>query len=324
MTNQPSSKPSVVFLMGPTASGKTDLAIGISEKTPSDLISVDSALVYRGMDIGSAKPDAETLAKHPHKLIDIRDPSEPYSAADFVEDALKEIEASHAQNKLPILVGGTMLYFKALFEGLEDLPAADPEIRAEIDDLAAKQGWPAVHAELAKVDPITAARLHPNHNQRIQRALEVYRITGKPLSEIHAGQDSEPLSEKYDVRQLAIMPRDRKTLHERIEKRLEIMFENGFIEEVESLFKRADLHTELPSIRAVGYRQLWSYLEGECDLGEAKFRALVATRNLAKRQLTWLRSWPELTILYTDDEQGRTLDMSEMVAQALKILKLEQ
>jgi len=315
-------KKPVIFLMGPTASGKTDLTIALSREFPCHIISVDSALVYRGMNIGSAKPDRKTLAKYPHALIDIRDPAEPYSASDFVDDALAEIKKAHQEEKVPLLVGGTMLYYKALMDGLEDLPPADQAIRAEIDLRAEKEGWPSLHAELAKLDPETAARLHPNHNQRIQRALEVCMVTGRPMSEIHAGQQGQKLDETFKVHHLVMMPSDRKVLHERIELRLKNMFEEGFIEEVRALYKRGDLHPGLPSIRAVGYRQVWSYLEGECDLEEARFRALVATRNLAKRQLTWLRSWESAAILYTDNQQGRKLAEAELVTKALNLLDL--
>ena len=310
--------------MGPTASGKTELAIAIAKQLPADLISVDSALVYRGMDIGTAKPDAETLARYPHKLVDIRDPADAYSAADFVDDALIAIDAAHQQGRVPILVGGSMLYFKALFEGLDDLPAANVQIRAEIEQRAEREGWPALHAELQKVDSATAARLHPHHNQRIQRALEVYRLTGKSMTEIHAQQQQQRLSKRFDVRQLAIMPSDRKILHERIKNRLDAMFKAGFVDEVRTMYERNDLHRELPSVRAVGYRQLWSYFDSEYDFEEAQFRALVATRNLAKRQLTWLRSWPKLTILYTDDACGGTVKTTDFVGQALKNLNLDQ
>ena len=310
--------------MGPTASGKTELAIEIAKQLPTDLISVDSALVYKGMDIGTAKPDAETLARYPHKLVDIRDPADAYSAADFVDDALIAIDTAHQQGRVPILVGGSMLYFKALFEGLDDLPAANAQIRAEIEKRAEREGWPALHAELQKVDPATAARLHPHHNQRIQRALEVYRLTGKSMTEIHAQQQQQKLSKKFDVRQLAIMPSDRKILHERIKNRLDAMFKAGFVDEVRAMYERNDLHGELPSVRAVGYRQLWSYFDSEYDIEEAQFRALVATRNLAKRQLTWLRSWPKLTILYTDDASGGTVKTTDFVGQALKNLNLNQ
>lgn len=308
--------------MGPTASGKTDLAVALAEALPCRLISVDSALVYRGMDVGTAKPDRETLAKYPHALIDILDPAEPYSASDFAEDALCEIEQAHEQNQLPILVGGTMLYYKALMEGLDELPAANPDIRARIDARAEVEGWPKLHSELAKIDPQAAARLHPNHSQRIQRALEVYEITGRSISDIHAGQKNRRLDELYDVYQMAIMPRDRKTLHERIELRLNKMFDEGFLEEVESLYGRGDLNAELPSIRAVGYRQVWNYLEGVYELNEARYRALVATRNLAKRQLTWLRGWEAMPILYTDNEQGRKLPVTELVTRALNLFDL--
>ena len=316
------SKKPVCFLMGPTASGKTDLAVALAEALPCRLISVDSALVYRGMDVGTAKPDRETLAKYPHALIDILDPAEPYSASDFAEDALCEIEQAHEQNQLPILVGGTMLYYKALMEGLDELPAANPDIRARIDARAEVEGWPKLHSELAKIDPQAAARLHPNHSQRIQRALEVYEITGRSISDIHAGQKNRRLDELYDVYQMAIMPRDRKTLHERIELRLNKMFDEGFLEEVESLYGRGDLNAELPSIRAVGYRQVWNYLEGVYELNEARYRALVATRNLAKRQLTWLRGWEAMPILYTDNEQGRKLPVTELVTRALNLFDL--
>ena len=290
---------------------------------PSELISVDSALVYRGMNIGGAKPTPEVLKKYPHRLVDIRDPVDAYSAADFVSDAKKAIVEIVAADKTPILVGGTTLYFKALVEGLDGLPPANRTIRNDLEQRAVKYGWPALHAELETVDPETAAGLHPNHSQRIQRALEVYRLTGKTLSEVYASQQPSDFSERCDIRQLAIMPRDRKTLHERIQKRLDGMFEDGFIEEVRGLHDRGDLHTELPSVRAVGYRQLWSYFDNEQDLDEAKFRALVATRNLAKRQLTWLRSWPDLPILYTDSHET-TLTMPDIISQALKLLNLNQ
>lgn len=324
-------RPTVIFVMGPTASGKTDLAIELSKIIPSELISVDSALVYRGMDIGSAKPDAETLKAHPHRLVDIRDPADAYSAADFLSDAQIAIDEIISAGRTPILVGGTTLYFKSLIEGLGGLPPANKEIRADIEARAAKEGWPALHEELSELDPQTAARLHPNHNQRIQRALEVYQLTGKTLSEIHDLQQTSEFMDKYDLRQLAMMPSERKTLHERIEKRLDMMFEKGFVEEVKVMHDRNDLHTELPSVRAVGYRQLWSFFDNEYDLKEAKFRSLVATRNLAKRQLTWLRSWPDLPILYTDkpelackDRQETSLNMSDIVVHALKLLNLDQ
>lgn len=316
-------KKTIIFILGPTASGKTDLAIELSRIIPSELISVDSALVYKGMDIGSAKPDPETLKVYPHRLVDIRDPTDAYSAADFVADAQAAIDEIIDAGKIPILVGGTTLYFKALIEGLEGLPPANNAIRTQIEARAEEEGWPALHKALAEVDPQTAERLHPNHNQRIQRALEVYQLTGKTLTEIHDSQGISEFIDKYDLRQLAIMPNDRKILHERIEIRLERMFESGFFEEVKAMYERGDLHTELPSVRAVGYRQLWSFFDDEYDLEEAKFRALVATRNLAKRQLTWLRSWPDLSVLYTDGHET-PLSMSDIVSQALKLLNLNQ
>lgn len=278
--------------MGPTAAGKTDLALALSERLPCDLISVDSALVYRGLDIGSAKPDAQTLARYPHQLIDICDPSEPYSAAQFRRDALAAMAKSAEAGRIPLLVGGTMLYFKALLEGLAEMPAADAKTRAEISALAAEQGWPTVHAALAKVDPQSAERIHPNHSQRVSRALEVYRLSGVTMTEWQARQSIQVLP--YKVCQFAIAPPDRSVLHARIEQRLRQMFAAGFVDEVAGLKARGDLHADLPSIRAVGYRQVWGYLDGEYDEAAAFERALIATRQLAKRQLTWLRGWEDL------------------------------
>lgn len=278
--------------MGPTASGKTDLAMAISDVLPCDLISVDSALVYRGLDIGSAKPDADTLRRYPHALVDICDPSQPYSAADFRRDALAAMAESVARGRIPLLVGGTMLYFKALLEGLAAMPAADPEVRAAIEALAAEQGWPAVHAELEHVDPLAASRIHPNHSQRLSRALEVYRVSGVPISEWQARQAAE--RPPYRFLQLAIAPQDRQLLHRRIEARLHAMFAGGFVDEVRALRARGDLHDELPAVRAVGYRQVWQYLAGRWDRDEAFERALIASRQLAKRQMTWLRGWDNL------------------------------
>ena len=315
------SKPPVIFLLGPTASGKTDLAMGLCEHLSVELISVDSAQVYCGMDIGTAKPDAGTLRRFPHRLIDIRDPAESYSAADFVADALREIQNIHARGKTPLLVGGTMLYFKALLDGLDDLPSSDPAIRAEIEAQAEAEGWPALHAELNRVDPVAAARLHPNHSRRIQRALEVFRITGVPLSEIQAAQQPTGFRQRFDLRQIAVTPADRALLHHRIELRLGHMFEQGIVEEVRSLYQRGDLHAELPSIRAVGYRQLWSFLSGEIELDEAKYRSLVATRKLAKRQLTWLRSWSTLSVLCADRSR-QMKSTSELTLEALKLINL--
>lgn len=290
--------PPAIFLMGPTASGKTDLAIELSQRYPCDLISVDSALVYRGMDIGSAKPSAEEQARAPHRLIDIRDPAVAYSAAEFREDALREMAEIAAVGRIPLLVGGTMLYFKALFEGLADMPETDLAVRQQIEQQAIEQGWPALHAELAQVDPESAARIHPNHSQRIERALNVFRTTGQTMTALHQRQQSQPFP--YRTLQMAIAPLDRQVLHQRIERRFQLMVEQGFIDEVKALRARPDLHLDLPSMRAVGYRQIWEYLEGQLSLPEAIERGIIATRQLAKRQFTWLRNWPEVRWIHTD------------------------
>ena len=281
--------------MGPTASGKTDLALALSDCLDVDLISVDSALVYRGLDIGSAKPDAATLAQYPHQLVDICDPTEAYSAARFRRDALKAMERSVEAGRIPLLVGGTMLYYKALLDGLADMPSADQAVRDEINALADADGWPAVHAELARVDPDSAARIHPNHSQRLSRALEVYRISGKTLSQWQQEQGKAVLP--FRLYQYAVAPAEREVLHQRIALRLRQMFDGGFVDEVRGLMARGDLHEDLPAMRAVGYRQVWQHLRGECDLETAFERALIASRQLAKRQLTWLRGWPELNWL---------------------------
>ncbi|MGB7996614.1 MAG: tRNA (adenosine(37)-N6)-dimethylallyltransferase MiaA [Photobacterium halotolerans] len=292
------SLPQAIFLMGPTASGKTDLAIRLRQQLPVELISVDSALIYRDMDIGTAKPDAAELAQAPHRLIDIRDPSQSYSAADFREDALKEMADIVAAGRIPLLVGGTMLYFKALLEGLSPLPQADPAIRAEIEQQAREQGWLALHEELQQIDPVSATRIHPNDPQRLSRALEVFRISGKTLTELTQTQ-GETLP--YQVHQFAITPMDRAILHQRIEQRFDKMIKAGFEQEVRVLYERGDLHPDLPSVRCVGYRQMWDYFDGNCTLDEAVFRGICATRQLAKRQITWLRSWKALTWLDSSD-----------------------
>jgi tRNA dimethylallyltransferase len=315
--------PRVIFLMGPTASGKTDLAIAMRKHLPVELISVDSTLVYRGMDIGTAKPTAEELIAAPHRLIDIRDPSEPYSAADFCADAEREIEAIVAEGKTPLLVGGTMLYFKALLDGLADMPAADAEVRAQIEQVANEWGWPAVHAELAKVDPETAAEIHPNHSQRLSRALEVYRVSGKTMSELRRTQTQQcgtPFCERYAVVQIAIAPHDRSVLHARIAQRFQRMMEQGLIDEVSRLHQRADLHPDLPAMRAVGYRQVWDYLDGVLTQDEMIERGIIATRQLAKRQFTWLRGWRDLCWLYTDDLQGISRSREEILECALNFV----
>ena len=286
--------------MGPTASGKTAFAMELYDKYPIDIISVDSALIYRGMDIGSAKPTKQEQQKYPHKLIDICDPAESYSAANFRHDAIEEIEKSLSNGRTPLLVGGTMLYFKALIEGLSPLPAADSEIRQQIEEKANKLGWQAIHEELKKVDPVSAQRIHPNDPQRLNRALEVYLISGKSLTEL-TQESGEALP--YDIMQLAIMPEDRAELHQRIEQRFLQMLDQGFEEEVKTLMQRSDLHTNLPSIRCVGYRQMWEYLNGGTSYDEMVFKGICATRQLAKRQITWLRGWKQpITWLNQDNK----------------------
>lgn len=279
--------PTVIFIMGPTAAGKTDLAVACVEQFGCELISVDSALVYRDMNIGTAKPDAETLARAPHKLIDIIDPTESYSAANFREDALREINSSLSRGKTPVLVGGTMLYYKALQQGLSELPAADESVRAQLEADAAAHGWQVMHERLAAIDPVSAERIHPNDPQRIQRALEVYEISGKTLSDFWQQQTSQALP--YNLVKIAFFPEDRDLLKQRIAQRFHQMLELGFIDEVEALRKRGDLHLQLPSMRCVGYRQAWEHLDGLMSYEEMVERAIIATRQLAKRQLTWLR-----------------------------------
>ena len=274
--------------MGPTASGKTDLAIQLRQQLPVEVISVDSALIYRGMDIGTAKPSKAELALAPHRLINICDPAESYSAANFRTDALREMQEISAQGKIPLLVGGTMLYYKALLEGLSPLPSADEKVRSEIEAKAALIGWGGLHQELSKIDPISAQRINPNDSQRINRALEVFYLTGKTLTELTA-QKGEALP--YDILQFAIAPEQREVLHLRIEQRFHKMIELGFQQEVEKLYRRPDLNENLPSIRCVGYRQMWEYLRGDYDHDEMVFRGICATRQLAKRQITWLRGW---------------------------------
>lgn len=283
------AKPRVLFIMGPTASGKTDLGLRLAAHRDVALISVDSALIYRQMDIGTAKPDAQTLRQYPHALIDILDPTEAYSAADFVEDATREIENALEQNKLPVLVGGTILYFKALAEGLAKLPEANPELRAQLEAEAAEKGWPAMHAKLSDLDPLSGTRLKPLDSQRIQRALEVVLLTGRSIESFWQEQAEKVLP--WDLLPLALMPMDRAELHRRIALRYDLMLEQGFKAEVETLRARGDLHLGLPSMRCVGYRQMWQHLDGELTESEMVDKAVVATRQLAKRQMTWLRGW---------------------------------
>lgn len=301
ITNQ-MKRPLAIFLMGPTASGKTDLAIALRQTLPVEVISVDSALIYRGMDIGTAKPSSAELTLAPHRLIDILDPSESYSAMNFREDALREMAEITAQGKIPLLVGGTMLYYKALLEGLSPLPSADPEIRAEIERKAEQIGWAGLHQELLKIDPLAGQRINPNDSQRINRALEVFYISGKTMTELTV-QQGETLP--YDLLQFAIAPQDRAVLHQRIEQRFHKMIAQGFQQEVERLYQRDDLHIDLPSIRCVGYRQMWEFLQGEISLDEAIYKGICATRQLAKRQITWLRGWQsELIWLDSLDPEG--------------------
>lgn len=289
-----SSLPKAICLMGPTASGKTDLAIFLTEHFPVDIISVDSALVYRGLNIGSAKPSVEELAKAPHRLLDVVDPLEVYSAARFRKDALKEMAAITEAGRIPLLVGGTMLYFRALLDGLSKLPESDEATRKKLEQQAKEIGWEKMHQRLAEVDAEAAKRIHPNDPQRISRALEVYEMTGKPMSQLQKEKKAEPLA--YDVLKLALIPSERAILHQRIEKRFALMLEQGLIDEVKTLLDRGDLHEDLPAIRAVGYRQVWDYLHGRMDYTEMQERGVIATRQLAKRQLTWLRSEKDLTI----------------------------
>lgn len=299
--------PKAVFLMGPTASGKTALAVSLSQTKKFEIISVDSALIYRGMDIGTAKPDASTLALAPHRLLDIRDPKEIYSAADFRKDALREMTEITANGRIPLLVGGTMLYFKVLLEGLSPLPPANLTIRSELEQEALVKGWKALHDRLAQVDPEAAERIHPNDPQRLIRALEVFRISGKNLTELtQTAGDALP----YQVSQFAIAPDNRATLHQRIKARFMLMLSAGFEQEVALLYARGDLTPNLPSLRSVGYRQMWSYLAGEIAYEEMIFKGICATRQLAKRQMTWLRGW----------DRVNWLD-SEKPEQALKLIK---
>lgn len=293
-------KPTVLCLMGPTASGKTALAMRLADTRSCSLISVDSALIYRGMDIGTGKPSAEELAQHPHQLIDICDPSESYSAARFRHDALAAIEQAVNANKLPVLVGGTMLYFKALIEGIADLPDAEPALRARLEQQRQQQGLLALYVRLQQLDPAAAERISANDPQRILRALEVIELTGKPMTELWAHQT--PATQPYHYVQVALLP-DRAWLHRRIAMRLDVMLAAGFVEEVKALKARPDLHAELPSIRCVGYRQIWDFLDGACNEQEMRERALAATRQLAKRQYTWLRKWP-LDLLLDENSEN--------------------
>ncbi|SER05414.1 tRNA dimethylallyltransferase [Amphritea atlantica] len=284
--------PPAIFLMGPTASGKTDLAMALCDRLPCDIISVDSAMIYREMNIGTATPDAEFLSRYPHRLVNILDPAESYSAADFRTDALREMAEITAAGRIPLLVGGTMLYYQALLKGLATLPQADQSIRERLVKEAEQSGWEALHQRLQQVDPVAAQRIHPNDPQRMQRALEVYELTGRSMTELWQEQESQRLP--YRVTQLCVMPGERKTLHERIEQRFHIMLEQGFEAEVRALWERGDLNLQMPSVRCVGYRQMWEYFEGVWDYPTMIEKGVIATRQLAKRQVTWLRSWDNL------------------------------
>jgi len=320
-------KPPAIFLMGPTASGKTDLAMRLQDALNCELISVDSALIYKDMDIGTAKPSAEELADYPHHLVDIIDPGQSYSVAEFCQNAFALMEDITTRGKIPLLVGGTMMYFRALIYGLGDLPSASPEIRAEIDKDAEEHGWAYVHQQLAEVDPESAQRINPNDPQRIQRALEVFRASGVTMTEHRrieqAKKSSDPIADfPYNLLQIAIAPEDRAVLHKRIEQRFIAMCKSGFEDEVKALKARGDLHLDMPSMRSVGYRQMWQYLDGDYDYDEMLYKGIVATRQLAKRQLTWLRGWQGLNWIYTSDKQ-HALDKSELIdfmtGEALKI-----
>lgn len=313
------SKPPAIFIMGPTASGKTDLAIALRARLPVEIISVDSAQIYRTMDIGSAKVDASVLKEHPHALIDIRDPSEVYSVADFVEDAKQHMKDISDRGNIPLLVGGTMMYFKLLFEGLSDLPEADAVVRNKIVKRANEVGWERLHEELMQLDPKTANKLHPNHSQRIQRALEVIEITGKPLSELQARGADKGVEHDYNVVPLALISDNRQILHWRIEQRFRHMMELGFLDEVRALYQRGDLSADLPAMRAAGYRQLWQHLDGKSDIEDAVQRGIIASRQLAKRQLTWLKKWSEAERIPIDDGE-QFLSCEKMCKQSLKIL----
>lgn len=281
-------RPPAIFLMGPTASGKTALACALRERFPLELVSVDSALVYCGMDIGTAKPDAATLARHPHALVDIRDPAQPYSAANFRDDAMLAMRRIGAMGRVPLLVGGTGLYFRALQRGLSDLPPADAQVRQRLAEEAIRLGWDTLHRRLAELDPVAARRIKVGDQQRLQRALEVIELTGRPLSEQQSGGSGQPFP--WRVLKLALLPADRAGLHARIEARFDVMLADGLLEEVAALRARGDLDPDLPALRAVGYRQAWEYLDGQGDRAGMRDRGIFATRQLAKRQFTWLRS----------------------------------
>lgn len=307
------SLPPALFLMGPTASGKTALAIEICEALPCEIISVDSALIYRTMDIGTAKPSAAELKKAPHRLIDILDPAQSYSVAEFRKDALVAMQDISAKGKIPLLVGGTMMYYKALIDGLSPLPESDQKVRQAIELQAKESGWDVLHQQLAQIDPLSAKRIHPNDPQRLVRALEVYLLTNRSMTDLMATK-SEPIP--YNIRQFCIAPQDRAVLHQRIAQRFQMMLDSGFQAEVEKLKSRSDLHLNLPSIRCVGYRQMWQYLDGDFDFEQMREKSIAATRQLAKRQLTWLRGWENIHPLdtFSSDNLKRVIKLGQLHA----------
>ncbi|GAA6166850.1 tRNA (adenosine(37)-N6)-dimethylallyltransferase MiaA [Sessilibacter corallicola] len=309
--------------MGPTASGKTALALSLADYFPIEIISVDSALVYRELNIGSAKPTAEEMSRVPHHLIDVCDPSVPFSVADFCEQAEQAMRAITERGNIPVLVGGTMMYFRSFLDGLAQMPATNDDVRAYIESIALEKGWPEIHRRLAEVDPISAKEIHPNHSQRLSRALEVYLSSGKTMTELRENQAKHnEFLQNYQIAQFAIGANDRSLLHERIALRFQQMLELGFIEEIESLYQRGDLNENLPAIRAVGYRQFWNYCSGESSLEQAHEKAVIATRQLAKRQLTWLRGWKDpLYWLYIDDNDGNLIPSQQIIVKALKIIE---
>ncbi len=306
----PNAAPPVICLAGPTAAGKSASTLALAERWPLEIVNVDSATIYRGMDIGTAKPSPEEQAQVPQHLLDILDPTQSYSAADFVTDALRLIDEIRARGRIPLLAGGTMMYYKALRDGLDDLPQADPALRAELEARAAIQGWPALHAELAQRDPVTAARLAPNDSQRIQRALEICMLSGQPMSALllRGQRPRDDTGNQYLT--ISLEPSDRAALHARIEQRFDAMLAKGLLDEVRTLRARGDLHTGLPSVRCVGYRQMWAHLDGEVDLATAREQGIAATRQLAKRQITWLRAQPERVIVdcLAADAVAQTID----------------
>ncbi|MDX1491138.1 MAG: tRNA (adenosine(37)-N6)-dimethylallyltransferase MiaA [Pseudohongiellaceae bacterium] len=300
-------KPKAVCLIGPTASGKTDLAIEIVQRLPYDIINVDSAQIYTQMDIGTGKPDAQTLAKAPHRLFDFLDPAMSYSASQFRSDAIQEMQSIVDKGRVPLLVGGTMMYFKALRDGLATMPSADEQIRAQILTLAQQDGWQEVHRLLAEVDPESAQRIHPNDPQRLQRAYEVYLVSGKTMSQLHQEQRSNEPCLPFDLQFIGIAPKERALLHQRIETRFKGMLDKGLVAEVEALYARGDLDLSMPSMRSVGYRQVWQYIAGEISFDAMVERGIIATRQLAKRQITWMRGWEELQSF--DSTEPETLDL---------------